>query len=78
MVDGMNIAIENNTKSTKIVELSKLISESTIKGVVILSGNESDTIALFGSRGIGGVIIMTSTKKKYSKKFQQINRKYDL
>ncbi|HEV8506070.1 MAG TPA: hypothetical protein VGQ53_11740 [Chitinophagaceae bacterium] len=76
MVDGMNISIDNNTKSTKIVELSKLISESTIKGVVILSGNEPETIALFGSRGIGGVIIMTSTQKKYSKKFRRLNIKY--
>ncbi len=67
------ITIDNNTNSSKIVELTKLISENTIKEIKILDGDDQYTLALYGTSGLNGIIIMTPTKNKYSKRFRQIN-----
>jgi hypothetical protein len=66
------IAINNNTKSKNIVELTMLLTKNTIKKISILDGNDPKTIAIYGSSGLSGIILMTLTKEKYSKYFSNL------
>jgi hypothetical protein len=71
------VPINNNTKPGSILELTNLFSLNTIKIVNILNGDDPKNIAIFGTFGSGGVVIMTLTKSKYKKKFRRINFKQD-
>jgi hypothetical protein len=67
------IAINNKTNAGKIVELTNLISVNTIKNIKILDGNDQQTLAIYGTSALNGIIVMSLTKNKYSKRFHQFS-----
>jgi len=75
IIGGHPMIIDNKTQTFKIISLTKLLTDTYIKGLVILSPNDPPTAALYGSPGQFGIIIMTVTKKKYAKLFNQLELK---
>ena len=75
IVDGYPMIIDNKTETKKIISLTELLTVDNIKEIGILSGNDPATTAIYGSSALNGIIVMTLTKKKYLKKFRQLNLK---
>ena len=76
IIGGYPINIGNKTKTSKVIIVSNLLTETYIDSLRILSPNDPATTALYGSAGQYGIIIMILTKKKYSKLFKQLTSKY--
>jgi len=69
IIDGNAMIINNETETFKIKGLTELLTIENIKSIHILSPNDPQTTAIYGSAGLSGIIVMTLTKKKYLKKF---------
>ncbi|GAB2825176.1 hypothetical protein [Ferruginibacter profundus] len=72
VIDGTPFLIDNQTATHKIVALTALINQTYIKEVYLVSPNDPAASAIYGHEGRNGIIIMTLTKKKYFKKFKQL------
>ena len=57
----------NKTKTIHVINLTSYLTATYINEIEILSPNDPRTLALYGSSGQFGIIIMTLTNKKYSK-----------
>jgi hypothetical protein len=75
IIGGYPMIIDNKTKTSKIVSLTKMLTIKFIKTINILSPNDPAASALYGSASLSGIIVMTLTKKKYLKKFRRLNLK---
>ncbi|NNV57683.1 hypothetical protein [Limnovirga soli] len=75
VVGGYFMIIDNGTKNGQIIKLTKLLTAHYIKEVGLLSSNNPKTLALYGTKGLHGIIFLTMTKKKYLRKFQRLNLK---
>ncbi len=75
VIGEYSIFIDNRTEKNKIVDLTQLFTKDYIKQITILSGNDPKTTAIYGSSGLSGIIVMILTKKKYLKRFRQLNTK---
>lgn len=75
IVDGQckhySLNINNRTSSKSIRELSKLLTEENIEKVTIYK--DVNATAIYGSRAVAGVIILTVKAKKTCKRIQDIN-----
>jgi hypothetical protein len=74
IISGYPMYIDNKTKTIRIIGLTNLLTETYIKDIEILSPNDPATLALYGSSGQFGIIIMTLTKKKYSRQFKRLSQ----
>ena len=75
IIGGYAIIIDNKTKTSKVINLTKLLTMKFIKTIKVLSPNDPAASALYGSASLSGIIVMTLTKKKYLKKFTQLKLK---
>ena len=73
IISGYPMIIDNKTEASKIIDLTKLLNKNLIKDISILSPNDPATIAIYGSMGSSGIIVMTVTRKKHLKKFRKLN-----
>ncbi len=72
MIGGYPMIIDNKTATNKVVSLTKYLTTEFIKEINILSPNDPATTAIYGSSGLSGIIVMTLTRKKHSKKFRKL------
>lgn len=77
IIDGHSMIIDNKTETSKIIGLTKLLTNHFIKNMSVLSSNDPATMAIYGSAGMSGIIVMKLTKKKYLKKFRRLNLKHN-
>ncbi|MGG9960727.1 hypothetical protein [Ferruginibacter sp. SUN106] len=75
IIDDTPFFIDNKTATYKIVKLATLLNQTYIKEVYLVSPNDPAATAIYGYEGRSGIIIMTLTKKKYFKKFKQLQLK---
>ena len=75
IISGYPMIIDNKTQTHKIIDLTKLLKNTYINELNVLSPNDPATTALYGSPGQFGIIVMTVTKKKYAKLFKQLKLK---
>ena len=75
IIGGYPMIIDNKTQPNKIISLTRLLTDTYIKEISILSPNDPATSALYGSPGQFGIIIMTLTRKKYTKLFKRLELK---
>ncbi|CAN5199556.1 hypothetical protein BH11BAC6_BH11BAC6_13880 [soil metagenome] len=75
IIGGYPMIIDNKTETSKIIGLTNLLSNKYISAIQILSANAPATTVIYGSTTLGGVIIMTLTKKKYSEQFTELKLK---
>lgn len=75
IIGGYAMIIDNKTQPNKIVSLTKLLTQTYIKEIFILSPNDPAATAIYGSAGQFGIIVMTVTKKKYAKIFKRLELK---
>lgn len=72
IIGGYPMIIDNKTPANKIVSLTKHLTTELIREISILSPNALATIAIYGSPGLSGIIVMTLTKKKHLRKFRKL------
>lgn len=72
IIGGNAMIINNKTETFKIKGLTELLTIEYVKSIHILNPNDPATIAIYGSAGLSGMIMMTLTKKKYLKKFLRL------
>lgn len=72
IISGSPMIIDNKTDASRIIDLTKLLTKNLIKDISILSANDPATIAIYGSLGSSGIIVMTVTRKKHLKKFKKL------
>jgi len=72
IIGGYPIDIDNKTQTNKIIGLTKLLTDTYINELRILSPNDPATTALYGTAGQFGIIVVTLTKKKYAKLFKRL------
>jgi hypothetical protein len=72
IIEGHPMFIDNKTKATKVIDLAALLTNTNIKRIDFLNGNDPATVAIYGPEGLGGIINLTLTKKKYFKKFAHL------
>lgn len=75
IIGGYAMIIDNKTQKNKIVSLTKLLTPTYINSIFIISPNDPAAIALYGSVGQFGIIVMTVTKKKNVKQFKRLDLK---
>jgi hypothetical protein len=76
IIGGYPMIIENKTKSSKIIQLTKILDKTHIKEIQILSGNDPAMSAIYGNIALDGIIVMSLTKKKYVRKFKKLKLNY--
>jgi outer membrane receptor protein involved in Fe transport len=63
--------ITNRTMNESIRQFAELLTEENIKLVTV--HKDKNAIAIYGSRAIGGVIILSTKNRKACKEFERIN-----
>ena len=71
-VNETPLVMDNMTPNNKVVALTQLLNTNNIEDIIIYRGTDKSTLALFGTNGRHGVIIMKLTNKKYISKFKQL------
>jgi len=72
IVNEREIDIANNTKDSKILALTKLLTKEHIAKIVVLKGILQLTTAIYGTQAQSGVILITLAKKKYMRAFKRL------
>ena len=75
IIGGYPMIIDNKTETSKIIGLTKLLTNEFIKSISILSPNDPAASAIYGSVAMSGIIVMVLTQKKYLKKFTRLKLK---
>lgn len=75
IIGGYAMIIDNKTQTNKIVSLTKLLTQTYIKEIFILSPNDPAATAIYGKAGQFGIIVMKVTKRKYAKLFRRLELK---
>lgn len=65
-----HVNITNRTKNESIRQLAKLLTQENIKLLAIRKDDKA--VAIYGSRAIGGVIILAARKRRFCKQFERI------
>lgn len=65
------VNITNRTKNESVRQLAEFLTEENMKLVAV--HKDDNAIAIYGSRAIGGVIILSAKNRKVCKKIEQIN-----
>ena len=68
IVEGNVITIDSKTRTNKIINLTKLLTPTYIQTILIISPNDPAASVLCEG-GQSGIIVMTTTKKKYIRQF---------
>jgi hypothetical protein len=75
VIEGYPMIIDNGTQTSKIINLTKLLTADHIEEIRFLNGNDPATAAIYGISGFHGIILITVTKKKYLRRFRRLNLK---
>lgn len=67
--------INNRTKNKSIMELADFLNDSRIKNVTIIK--DSQATAIYGTRAVCGVFLLTTKDKKTFKQIKEINLSAD-
>ena len=78
IISGYPFYNGNKTKPFQVINLTNYLTPTYINQIDILSPNDPRTLALYGSSGQFGIIIMTLKNKKYSKQFKHLNKTFSL
>ena len=65
-----HVNITNRTKNQSVRQLAKLLTQENIKLLAIRKDDKA--VAIYGSRAIGGVIIVSVKNRKMCKEFRRI------
>lgn len=75
IIGGYPMIIDNKTETKKINGLTELLDTVKIKTISVLSPNDPAMSALYGNSVQNGIIVMTSTRKKYLRYFRKLRLK---
>ena len=72
IVNQNAVIIDNKTPNSKVVALTQLLNTKNIADIKILKGTEQETLAVYGSNGRSGIILMTLANKEIITKFKKL------
>ena len=72
IVNQNAMIMDNKTANDKVVALTQLLNTNFISDIKVLKGTEPATLALYGSAGQSGIIVIQLAKKKFIDKFKKI------
>jgi hypothetical protein len=72
IVGGCPMTIDNKTQTAKVISLTKLLTLQYIGKIVVLGHKDPATIALGGTVGQYGLILVTPTRNKYVRHFKRL------
>jgi hypothetical protein len=76
VAENVFIGIGKRVDRKKIVALTELLDTNTIQSLTFLKGNEPTTMAIYGSKGTSGVILLKLRRKSDAKIIRELELNY--
>src|ERR1035438_1116707 len=72
VVNQSALIIDNKTQNKKIIALTQLLTTDYIADITVLKATEPATLALYGTSGQCGILLLRLKKKKFNEKFKEL------